>query len=93
METCFNYCDKEHGYFSSDERRFITKVRKLKEKYPEQVRIIAEPETNDGCIYAEMPTAWLKIQPPVKRVLTEEQREANRVRMQQMHRNGLIHAK
>ena len=93
METCFNYCDKEHGYFSSDERRFITKVRKLKQKYPEQVRIIAEPEQNDGCIYAEMPTAWLKIQPPVKRVLTEEQREANRVRMQQMHRNGLIHAK
>ena len=93
METCFNYCDKEHGYFSSDERRFITKVRKLKQKYPEQVRIIAEPETNDGCIYAEMPTAWLKIQPPVKRVLTEEQREANRVRMQQMHRDGLIHAK
>lgn len=93
METCFNYCDKEHGFFSSDERRFITKVRKLKQKYPEQVRIIAEPETNDGCIYAEMPTAWLKIQPPVKRVLTEEQREANRVRMQQMHRNGLIHTK
>lgn len=93
VETCFNYCDKEHGYFSSDERRFITKVRKLKEKYPEQVRIIAEPEQNDGCIYAEMPTAWLRIQPPVKRVLTEEQREANRVRMQQMHRNGLIHAK
>ena len=48
METCFNYTEKEHGYFSSDERKFITKVRKLKEKYPEQVRIIAEPEENDG---------------------------------------------
>ena len=72
METCFNYTEKEHGYFSSDERRYVSKIRKLKEKYPEQVRIIAEPEDNDGCIYCELPTSWLKIVP--KRVLTEEQR-------------------
>ena len=72
METCFNYCCKEHGFFSSDERKFISKVRKLKEKFPEEVRIIAEPEDNDGCIYCELPTSWLKIVP--KRVLTEEQR-------------------
>ena len=50
METCFNYCDKEHGYFSTDERRFITKVRRLQEKFPDRVRIIAEPEDNDGCL-------------------------------------------
>ena len=73
METCFNYTEKEHGYFSSDERRFITKVRKLKEKYPEQVRIIAEPEDNDGCIYCELPSEWLKIVP--KRVLDEEHKK------------------
>ena len=63
METCFNYTEKEHGYFSSDERRYITKIHKLAEKYPEQVRIIAEPENNDGCIYCELPTSWLKIIP------------------------------
>ena len=41
METCFNYTDREHGFFSSDERRFITKVRKLKEKYPERnIRVV-----------------------------------------------------
>lgn len=75
METCFNYCHKDHGYFSSDERKFITKIHKLKEQYPDQVRIIAEPENNDGCIYCELPTSWLKVQPPVKRVLTEEQKQ------------------
>ena len=74
METCFNYTEKEHGFFSSDERRFINKVRMLKEKYPEQVRIIAEPEENDGCIYCEMPTAWFTIRVPKKRELTDEQR-------------------
>jgi hypothetical protein len=73
METCFNYTDREHGFFSSDERKFINKVRKLKEKYPEQVRIIAEPEDNDGCIYCELPSAWLKIVP--KKVLTEEHKQ------------------
>lgn len=75
METCFNYTDRERGYFSSDERRFITKVRRLKEQYPEEVRIIAEPEENDGCIYAEMPSAWFTIRVPKKVVLTDEQKQ------------------
>ena len=75
METCFNYTEKDKGYFSSDERRFITKVRKLKEQYPEQVRIIAEPETNDGCIYCELPVEWFTIRVPRKLDLTEEQRQ------------------
>ena len=80
METCFNYCSKERGFFSSDERKFITKIRKLKERFPDEVRIIAEPENNDGCIYCELPVNWLKVAPPVKRVLTEEQRQAIRER-------------
>ena len=74
METCFNYCDKDHGYFSSDERKFITKVRRLKEKFPEQVRIIAEPENNDGCIYCELPTSWFSIRPTKKMNYTDEQK-------------------
>lgn len=81
METCFNYTEKEHGYFSSDERKFISKVRKLKEKYPEQVRIISDPEDNDGCIYCELPTEWLRIQPPKKMNLTDEQREQIALRL------------
>lgn len=75
METCFDYCSKEHGFFSSDERKFITKVRRLKEKYPEQVRIIKEPEDNDGCIYCELPVEWFSIRPPIKKVLTDEQKQ------------------
>ena len=75
METCFNYCSKEHGYFSSDERRFITKIRKLQEKYPDKVRIIKEPEDNDGCIYCELPTEWFTIRVPKKMNLTDEQRQ------------------
>ena len=84
METCFNYTEKEHGYFSSDERKFIAKVRKLKEQYPDKVRIIKEPEDNDGCIYCELPVEWFTIRVPVKRVLTDEQRAELSDRMKRM---------
>ena len=75
METCINYCSTECAYVSSDERHWITTVRKLKEKYPEDVRIIREPKDNDGCIYATVPVKWIKITRPKKMNLTDEQRE------------------
>lgn len=81
METCFNYCDKEVAFFSSDERRWISKIRKLKEKYPDEITILAEPETNDGCIYVRLPSSWLKVQP--KRVYTKEQIEKMTSRLEE----------
>ena len=89
METCFNYIDKDHGFFSSDERKWITKVRRLKEKYPDEVRIIRQPEENDGCIYCELPTSWLKVQPPKKMNLTDEQRAEMSVRMKRLSPHSL----
>ena len=86
METNYGYVDKENGYFSSDERKWITKVRKLKEKFPDQVQILAEPESNDGCIYCRLPSSWLKIAP--KKVLTAEQRENLSARIRSLNRNG-----
>ena len=90
METCFNYCNKEHGFFSSDERKFITKVRKLKEQYPDRVRIIKEPEENDGCIYCELPTEWFMIRVPRKVDLTDEQRQELSDRMKRLHEHGRV---
>lgn len=90
METCFNYTEKEHGYFSSDERKFISKIRKLKEQYPDEVRIIAEPEENDGCIYAELPTAWFTIRVPRKIDLTDEQRQILSERMKRISKHTSV---
>ena len=84
METCFNYTNTETAYFSSDERRYVNKVRKLKEQYPEQVRIIAEPEENNGCIYCELPSRWFTIRVPKKMNFTDEQREEMAERMRQV---------
>ena len=74
METCFNYTTRDKAFFSSDERKFITKVRKLKEKYPDKVRIIREPEDNDGCIYCELPVEWFTVRVPKQMNFTDEQR-------------------
>lgn len=87
METCFNYCNADKAFFSSDERRWINRVRKLKEEHPEEVRIIAEPEKNDGCIYATVPIKWVRISPPAKRVLTDEQREEMSARLKRIREN------
>lgn len=75
METCINYCNDDKAFISSDERRWVTKVRKLKEQHPEQVTIIKQPEQNDGCIYATVPIKWVRVNPPKVMNLTDEQRK------------------
>lgn len=88
METCINYCSNECAFVSSDERRWVTVVRKLKEKYPEEVRIIAEPEKNDGCIYATVPVRWVRITPPRQVNLTDEQKQNFADRMKQLRKDS-----
>lgn len=76
METCFNYVlekgDPYIAYFSSDERKWIKKIRKLAEKFSE-VEILKQPEDNDGCIYARLPANALKVQ--LKPKMSEERKQ------------------
>lgn len=81
METCFNYCQPDTAFFSSDERRWVNKIRKLAESHPDEVTIIREPDENDGCIYCSLPVRWLNVRPPAKRNFTEEQRLASAERL------------
>lgn len=74
METVFNYCS-EKAFFSSDEKKWINRIKKLIEEHPEDMRVIRLPENNDGCIYVELPPSWLKVQPPRKVEMTDERRE------------------
>lgn len=86
-ETSCSYFAGTEMHFSSDERRWINKIRKLQEDYPDQVKIISQPEQNDGCIYCTVPSEWLKIKPPTKRNLSEEQKIAARERMMKAREN------
>lgn len=76
METSFNYCDKEEAYFSSDERKWISRIRRLQGKYPDKVFILKQPEENDGCIYCRLPVSALSLNLRASKPLTEEQRQA-----------------
>lgn len=84
METSVSYTDGR-AWFSSDERKWCTRMKKLAEQYPEDVIIKRQPEDNDGCIYVVLPSSWLKIQPKIKRNLSDEQRLEMRERMMKMH--------
>lgn len=81
MDTSISYTDKERAYISSDERRWISKIRKLAEARPDEVVIKYQPEDNDGCICATVPTCWIKVSPPRRVEMTEEQRQASAERM------------
>ena len=75
IETCFNYCAREAGYFSSNEQKWITKILRLKKQYPDLVTILKMPEDNDGTIYAKMPVTFLRLQGPKQ--VSEAARKAN----------------
>ncbi len=82
IETCFNYCAREAGYFSSNEQRWITKILKLKDQHPGLVTILKMPEDNDGVIYAKMPVTFFRLQGPAK--FSEETIQASRARLEEI---------
>lgn len=62
-------------------QKLRNKVMRLAEQFPEEVEIRVKPEDNNGTLVAHIPRKWVKISPPPKREMTEEQREAARVRL------------
>lgn len=62
--------DENRATLSLSQRRTITRVKRLAERYPDQSFILAENE--DGSLYAHIPVSWIKINPPKE--LTKEQR-------------------
>lgn len=85
METSWNSLGDtirgvKYASISTDERSYISQIHKLAEKYPEDVIIKKEPESNDGCMYAWLPAKWFRLQKPKTLNLTDEQREERRKR-------------
>ena len=87
MDTSISYTDRETAYFSSDEAKWIRTIRTLKAQYPDQVIIEYEPEKNDGCICAKVPTEWLKLTPKRTVSMTDEQRHAAAERLKMARKN------
>lgn len=89
METCFTYIDKEDAFFSSDERKWITRIKKLAEKFPDKVVILKQPEENDGCIYARLAQDTLKINVIRRQKKTDEELSILRERMKSLRKSQL----
>ena len=89
METCCEYTDSVM-WVSTDERRMITRMMKLIAEHPDETEIIKRPEENDGCLYCKVPSTWLKIAPPVKREMSDEQKAAASQRMQKLNEQARL---
>lgn len=75
-ENCIEFLkDQKRTTVTFSQGRYITRIKKLAEKYPEKCEIVAINKIpGEGeVICAHVPTAWIKIQPGMD--LTEEQRK------------------
>lgn len=72
-ETSIDYltCDN-YAVFYSGETKWINKMRRYAEQYPNEVCI---QQDNDWGLIAHVPRNWMKVAPPRKVNLTEEQRQ------------------
>lgn len=64
----------------TSERKWINYIYKLKESHPDEVDI--RHVNNDGSLIAHIPASWMKVKPKKKVVLTEEQIEASKARLE-----------
>ena len=75
IETSIEYITSDkHATFYSGERKWVNKIQKLKENFPDEVQIIATPEDNHGTILAHIPKSWFKLTPPRKVNLSDERK-------------------
>lgn len=81
-ETVFE-TDSENKFttVTTNERKWITKLNKLAEQRPDEVKIVITPEDNHGYLLAHVPKSYMKLSPPKTRVLTDEQKAAAAERM------------
>ena len=73
-------------YVSTDEQKWKNRFIQWAKEYPDQVEIKRKAEDNDGCLYLTCPASWLRIRPPIKRNMTEEQKAASAERMRGIHK-------
>jgi len=53
--------------------RYISQVKTLAERFPEDVQILKLPEDNHGYLLACLPVRYIKLRPPVQ--MSQEQRD------------------
>lgn len=67
--------------FTFTARKYINRIKKYKESHPDDVDFV---ENSDGSICGHVPLKWLKISPPRKVELTDEQKAERSERMRKL---------
>lgn len=82
-ETAYEHlAGNTHFTVTAAERWSIGMLRRLHEKFPDEVTIVAENE--DGSIVGHVPVEWMRIRAKKRVTMTEEQRQAMSERMRKM---------
>lgn len=66
--------DEDVGVITTNELAQINRITRLKDKYPDEVQIMHQPENNYGVLVAEVPKKWFTIRPPKVVNFTDEQK-------------------
>lgn len=78
-ETAFDYLSSDdHATFYTTEAKWMRKIKALQQDYPNDIKIINE---DDETLLVHLPKSWMRIAPPRKMTLTDEQRAAAAERM------------
>ena len=84
-ETSIEYLScNDHATLYSSEAKWIRKIKQLQIDYPDSVQIMNEDSES---IVVHIPKSWIKVTPPRKMTLTDEQREAAKERMLNARKN------
>lgn len=70
--------------FTFTARKWINKVKKLKEEHPDEIDYVENP---DGSIFGHAPIKYFKLSAPRKVELSEEQKVERAARMRSMREN------
>lgn len=84
-ETALNYlAEDEHLTFCTCEKKWINRINKLKEEYPDDVDITDYPESNHGYMVVHLPKSWFTIRVPRKVELSEEEKQRRSERLRSL---------
>lgn len=69
--------------------RMISRIKKLAEQRPNDVQIVTENALGKGkkVLYAHVPATWVRISPPKKMNLTQEEKNARAEHMRNAHKD------
>jgi len=88
LEMAVNWVDVDDMVsVTAYQMKYMNQIKKLAEKYPDEVKILKQAKENDGMMLAHLPKKFCKVsfgEVRAKKEMTEEQKAAAAERMKKM---------